>query len=290
MLAILSDAEKHKVNNIYLSSQLGSSVKGIQIEKKSNPEPMINNRTAKELAYISFKRGYEGGSIISHQRHMHSVLGAISFAFFLALFSAGEAASTEILLKTSEVSFAIGLISNALLFFHYQATTDRKDIWDLDSTIPMTFYKTIALSLPILGTLLLIWHYYMPAAVCAVITAILGGFIFKLSLKASLSNDAKFSEYQMALIEAGRYEDYEKSKDRYFAHRLSEGELTINSYKYKVSVDSSNLPEEISLHHQVAIGDIIRLSESEKYIVLHLVHSKNSTTLNCKAIVECAAT
>ncbi|MEG0870666.1 MAG: hypothetical protein RSG77_27050, partial [Hafnia sp.] len=26
--------------------------------KKSKPELMINNRTAKELAYISFKRGY----------------------------------------------------------------------------------------------------------------------------------------------------------------------------------------------------------------------------------------
>jgi len=251
---------------------------------------MINNRTAKELAYISFKRGYEDGSIISQQRHMHSVLGAISFAFFLALFSAGEAASTEILLKISEVLFAIGLISNALLFFHYQSTTDRKYIWDLDATIPMTSYKTIALFLPILGTLILMWHYYMPAAACAFITAILGVAVLKLSIRASLSNDTKFSEYQMALIDAGRYEDYEKSKDRYFTHRFSEGELTINSYKYKVSVDSSNLREEISLHHQVAIGDIIQLGEADKYIVLHLVHSKNSTTLNCKAVVDCAAT
>lgn len=154
----------------------------------------------------------------------------------------------------------------------------------------MTSYKTIALSLPILGVLLLIWHYYMPAAVCAVITAILGVAVLKLSIKASLSNDAKSSEYQTALIDAHRFEDYEKSKDHYFTHRLSEGEVTINSYKYKVSVDSSNLPGEISLHHQVAIGDIIQLGEAEKYTVLHLVHSKNSTALHCKAVVECSAT
>ncbi len=260
------------------------------MKKKSKPEPMINNRTAKELAYIRFKRGYEDGSIISHQQHINSVLGAVSFAFFLALFSAGEAASTEILLKISEVLFAIGLISNALLFFLYQSTMDRKYIWELDSTNSMALYKAIALYPPILGTLLLIWHYYMPAAVCAVITAVLGVVVFKLSLKSSLSNDAKLSKYKMALIEAGRYEDYEKLKDRDFVQRLSESELTINSYKYKITAESSDLSEEISLHHQVAIGDIIQLSETEKYTVLHLAHSKNSTTLICKAIVECAAT
>lgn len=217
---------------------------------------------------------------------MNSVLGAISFAFFLALFSAGDAASTKILLQASEVFFAIGLISNALLFFHYQATTDRKYIWELDNTKPMAFYKFIALSCPILGTLLLISNYYIPAAICAVISVILGIIVFKMSLKSAISNDAKFSDYQMALIDAGQYEDYEKSKDRDFVLRFSEDELTTNSYKYKITVQSSDLSKEISLHHQVAIGDIIQLSKTEKYTVLHIVHSKNSTSLNCTTIVD----
>jgi hypothetical protein len=58
--------------------------KELQLNGNQESEPTINGKTARELALIKFKSGYEDGTIIAQQQHMSSVLGAISFAFFLA--------------------------------------------------------------------------------------------------------------------------------------------------------------------------------------------------------------
>ncbi|MDV7211352.1 hypothetical protein [Azotobacter beijerinckii] len=248
-------------------------------------ESTINNKTAKELAFIRLKRGYEDGSIISHQLHIISVLGAISFAFFLALFSAGESASSEILLKLSEVLFAISLVSNALLFFHYQASRDHEYIWELDCTNPMSLYKGVALGAPVLGVLLLIAHYYIPAAIFALLTAALAVIVLKLSAKAVIINNANLTARRAALMDSGQLDDYEKLSDLEFKHRPSGNDSTTSRYKYKIIVQQGALPKDISLQHKVAAGDIVQLSEIEKYTVIRIVHSSDSASLICEATV-----
>jgi hypothetical protein len=247
----------------------------------------MNNGDLKRRSFINFKRGYEDGSIISHHRHMHSVLGATSLAFFLSLFSAGDLTSTKGLLMSSEVLFAFALISNVHLSFLYQASNDREFTWNIDGTWPMMLYRTLALYIPVIAILLLIAHHYIPAAVLALITCFLGLIVFKCSVKLSIINGAKRSKYRMKLIMDDNFDEYDKLRFMDFIHRYSESELINNSYKYRVVVKNEASSNDISLHHQVTIGDIVQLSETERCTVLHIVHSKKSTSLICDEIVKC---
>lgn len=91
--------------------------KELKLNRNQKTEPTINGKTARELALIKFKSGYEDGTIIAQQQHMCSALGAISFAFFLALFSATTDALSKPALITSEIFFSVSLVSNILLSF-----------------------------------------------------------------------------------------------------------------------------------------------------------------------------
>ncbi|UQS17588.1 hypothetical protein [Pseudomonas sp. HS6] len=252
-------------------------------------EPTINRKTARELELIQFKSGYEDGTIIAQQQHMNSVLGAISFAFFLALFSAGPDAFSKPALIVSEISFSASLVSNILLFFFYKTVSGKKDleyIWDFEQTSYAEIFKTIALFAPIIGTFSLIFHYSTLAFIFSAFIAVVGFATFLLAKNQISLRDSLLSEYRLSLLYAGRDEDYFTLKKHEFKQKPSAEELKINKYDYSICNQKKELIGVVTLHHQAVVGDIIEIADSEPLTVLRIIHNERATKLICKEYTE----
>ncbi|QJP95240.1 hypothetical protein [Pseudomonas fluorescens] len=252
-------------------------------------EPTINGKTARELALIKFKSGYEDGTIIAQQQHMCSALGAISFAFFLALFSATTDALSKPALIASEIFFSVSLVSNILLFFFYKTASGedgREYVWDIENTTYAGIFKLIALGTPILGTFSLIFHYSVPAFIFSVAIAFFGLVTFLMAHKQIISRQSKIGAYQSSLLYAERDEDYFESTKHKFKTRPSAEEFCINKHDYCLRNQKKQLIGFISLNHQAAVGDIIETEKSKSFSILRIIHSEDTSTLICGEFTE----
>ncbi|MDM8194220.1 MULTISPECIES: hypothetical protein [Pseudomonas] len=252
-------------------------------------EPTINGKTARELALIAFKSGYEDGTIIARQQHMSSVLGAISFAFFLALFSASTDTLSKPALIASEILFSTSLVSNILIFFLYKTLSgknEREYIWDIENTTYAGIFKFIALATPILGTFSLILHFSVTAFIFSVATGLLGVFTFLLANRQITSRLSKLGAYQRSLLHAERDEDYFKSTEHEFKTRSTAEEICTRKYDYCLKNQEKQLIGFITLNHQAVVGDVFETAKSGSLSILRIIHSEETTTLICKKSME----
>ena len=257
--------------------------------QESEPTPTINGKTARELALIKFKSGYEDGTIIARQQHMSSVLGAISFAFFLALFSASTDTLSKPALIASAVLFSASLVSNILIFFLYKTLSgknEREYIWDIENTTYAGIFKFIALATPILGTFSLILHFSVPAFIFSVAIGLLGVFTFLLANKQITSRLSKLGAYQRSLLHAERDEDYFKSTEHEFKTRPTAEEFCTSKYDYCLKNQEKQLIGFTTLNHQTVVGDVVETAKSGSLSILRIIHSEETTTLICEKFME----
>ncbi|UST66818.1 hypothetical protein [Pseudomonas moraviensis] len=273
----------------FRSMEKYSLKKELKLNGNQESEPTIYGKTARELALIKFKSGYEDGTIIAQQQHMSSVLGAISFAFFLALFSASTDTLSKPALIASAVLFSASLVSNILIFFLYKTLSgknEREYIWDIENTTYAGIFKFIALATPILGTFSLILHFSVPAFIFSVAIGLLGVFTFLLANKQITSRLSKLGAYQRSLLHAERDEDYFKSTEHEFKTRPTAEEFCTSKYDYCLKNQEKQLIGFMTLNHQAVVGDVVETAKSGSLSILRIIHSEETTTLICEKDME----
>ncbi|NBF02213.1 hypothetical protein GV819_07895 [Pseudomonas sp. Fl5BN2] len=243
----------------------------------------------KLMAYKAYKADFENGSTIKQYQYIHSVLSAISFTFFLALFSAGDAnIKNSLSLQAAIILFSISLITNVLLFtLHYLGSSDRETIWQAHLTGAYNTLETMSWSAPFFGTLALIWFYFIPALLCSILTIsilIIGLLCTHIQIKKSLE---ALHEDKISAINNDDIDTLKRLDAFKFNELLADEEKIFNQYNYEIRIinetSKTDCGQLITLHHQVSPGDIVKTDYSTKnsFKIIEIIHTKNHTTLNC---------
>ncbi|ENY0893577.1 hypothetical protein ACFVGG_000006 [Enterobacter ludwigii] len=168
--------------------------------------------TKEQMALISFRKDHESGRATELYLIWHSVVTAISFAFFIGLFSAGESYSKSSLLLASSVFFAISLTMNASFCMFYQLANklifgDGNFLFKIHLVKHFEYTRTIAILSPLIGTILLISYYSTLALLIALLAFAITLFIIR---KTLISYVFKLeSEIHQKKLEAIKNDDFE---------------------------------------------------------------------------------
>ncbi|MDN0114135.1 hypothetical protein [Yersinia intermedia] len=168
--------------------------------------------TKEHMALITFRKDHESGKATELYLIWHSVVTAISFAFFIGLFSTGKSYSESNLLFASSIFFAISLTMNATFCMFYQLANELKFgdggfLFKIHLVKRFEYTRTIAMLSPIIGTVLLISYYSILALLIAliafaitffIICKTLGSYTFKIE-----------SEIRQKKLEAIKNDDFE---------------------------------------------------------------------------------
>ncbi|WP_421504980.1 hypothetical protein [Erwinia rhapontici] len=143
--------------------------------------------TKEHIALISFRKDHESGRATELYLIWHSVVTAISFAFFIGLFSAGESYSKSNLLLASSLFFAISLTMNASFSMFYQLSNklilgDGNLLFKIHLVKHFEYTRTIAMLSPLIGTFLLISYYSPLVLVIALLAFSITFFIIRKTL------------------------------------------------------------------------------------------------------------
>lgn len=137
--------------------------------------------TIHDKTIISMRKDFESGKSPELYLLWHSVLTAISFAFFIGLFSAEGFYHKSCLLISSSVFFTISLVMNGMFSVFYQIANkmfDGNHMFKIHLNNKIEYARFIALLSPFVATLLLILFYSILATVLGVVAIAITGFIF----------------------------------------------------------------------------------------------------------------
>lgn len=240
--------------------------------------PTEKSSAADRRKFEIVKQSFEDGTAIAYNKQQSAALGAASFAFFLALFSAGTLASESKLLIISEACFAVGLVANMLIFLVYQGLFSREEAWWLNLTPIFSKFQLMGVLVPGLGTFFLVLHYSWFAAV--------SGFVVLISVPYVISQSAKQKrdiEDELDRIKAEHLKNNNNAAYDIISSNLKFVDSSkVERYKYSAVDSNNNLIEDINLNSPVLVGDSIILKGAEKYVVLRKLHDKKAISLVCQ--------
>ncbi|RKR53692.1 hypothetical protein C7387_3161 [Yokenella regensburgei] len=137
--------------------------------------------TTDDKLIISMRKDFESGKAPELYLLWHSVLTAISFAFFIGLFSAEGFYHKSYVLISSSIFFTISLVMNGIFSIFYQAANkmfDGNHMFKIHLNNKIEYARLIALLSPFIATLLLIFFYSILATILGIMAIAITGFIF----------------------------------------------------------------------------------------------------------------
>lgn len=145
--------------------------------------------TKEHMALISFRKDHESGRATELYLIWHSVVTAISFAFFIGLFSAGSSYGELNSLLISSIFFAISLTMNASFCMFYQLVNkftsgDMNFLFKIHLVKRFEYTRLMAMLSPLIGTVLLIFHYSILASIIGFISFVITAFIIHKTLNS----------------------------------------------------------------------------------------------------------
>ena len=166
---------------------------------KNLETPQNRRQRLRESVFIAFRKEFEAGKIHSLYALWHTVATALSFTFFMALFSAESYFSTSACLKLASVCFALSIVFNGFFCLFYQSHSvllkiDIKELFKLHTLSIFVLTRYAGLFLTLLGTFCVI-SYFSTLAVFlsfAFSVALLSGFLVYLPKKLMKRDDAIF--------------------------------------------------------------------------------------------------
>ncbi|MGY5466349.1 hypothetical protein [Citrobacter koseri] len=158
------------------------SYKKAQREKRLKEGHLPYNKlTKQDKTIISMRKDFESGKAPELYLLWHSVLTAISFAFFIGLFSAEGFYHKSYLLISSSIFFTISLVMNGMFSVFYQLANKMFDgnyMFRIHLNNKMEYARLIALLSPFVATMLLISFYSILATIIGIVAIAITSFIF----------------------------------------------------------------------------------------------------------------
>lgn len=244
------------------------------------------NFNKQRMAIVSYKRGFEDGSTIRQLIFLHSVLGAVSFALFPALFSAGVATiQSDWKLLAAVMLFTLSLIVNVVLFLFFFICSDEPEIlWLAHITSPYRALEFLAVAAPTVGLLCLLAFYSIAALITAIFATVVVGF---LGMKTFQSACAIWKRKHEARLKAIQSDDL-RQLNELDAYEFTTKDSSKNKWKYKINIITENGQTKtlgwLTLEQRACKGDYIDWEgdDPDTYIILKVSHSKSESTLVCK--------
>ncbi|MEL0578115.1 hypothetical protein AACK17_06130 [Pectobacterium punjabense] len=148
--------------------------------------------TKEHMAIISFRKDHESGRATELYLIWHSVVTAISFAFFIGLFSAGNSYRESNSLLISSIFFAISLTMNASFCIFYQLVNkltsgDVNFLYRIHLVKQFEYTRLMAMLSPLIGTSLLIFHYSILVSFISFISFAITAFIIYKTFNSYIS-------------------------------------------------------------------------------------------------------
>ncbi|BDU09905.1 hypothetical protein PRtIB026_A34950 [Pseudomonas sp. RtIB026] len=240
------------------------------------------------MGFVAFKRGFEDGTTIKQLLFLHSVLGAVSFALFPALFSAGVTAiQTEWSLLAAVMLFAMSMVVNVGLFLFYFLFSEAPDmLWWAHMSPPYRALEVLAIGSPLVGMLCLLTFYSIGALVVA-ISAI--GLVGLLSLRVIGSvreaMNARDERWRAALLS-----DDLELLDELDAYDFTKKDPDQRTWEYKITLLQTDGQLKklgwLTLKHPVSKGDDVEWfgDDGGLYSVSRIIHSSSAAVLQCRPI------
>ncbi|WP_153002049.1 hypothetical protein [Pantoea dispersa] len=169
--------------------------------------------TKEQLALIAFRKDHESGKATEVYLLWHSVVTAISFAFFIGLFSLGNSYRESCLLLIASIFFAVSLTMNSSFCIFYQLSNrltsgDGNLLFKIHLVRKFEIVRTTAMVSPLIGTIFLILYYSVLALIICLIAFGITAFIINKTLSTYvLEIDNKIHEERLEAIEK---DDFEK--------------------------------------------------------------------------------
>ncbi|MCE1451835.1 hypothetical protein LWU64_20260 [Enterobacter hormaechei] len=183
---------------------------------KNLETPQKRHQRLRESVFIVFRKDFEAGKIHSLYALWHTVATALSFTFFMALFSAESYFSTSTCLKLASVCFALSIVFNGFfcLFYQSHSVLFKMDIKELFKLHMLSFFELtryLGLLLTLLGTFCVISYFSTVAVILsfAFSVALLAGFLVYLPKKLIKRDDAIF-RMKMDALERKDFDLYER--------------------------------------------------------------------------------
>lgn len=165
------------------------------------------------LAQISFRKDHESGKATEVYLLWHSVVTAISFAFFIGLFSLGNSYRESYLLLTASIFFSVSLTMNSSFCIFYQMVNrftsgDENLLFKIHLVRKFEIVRTAAIISPLIGTIFLIMYYSVLALIISLIAFVITAYIINKTLGTYvLEINKKIHEERLKAIEK---DDFEK--------------------------------------------------------------------------------
>ena len=238
----------------------------------------------RRMANISYRKGFEDGSLVTTYRFLHSTLGVTSFALFPALFSGMSAIKEQPSLQLAVVFFSISLTVNVALFLFHLIVTDHEFIWKAHLTKPYASLEILALSSSTVGLLCLLW-FYSAAALIAAITCLV--IVFLQAKNAIKKIEELDDQIHRARIDANSRDDFD-TLTHLDAWNFTPKDKRVCNFKYTVVYmhEKDVKREWISVESQISSGDLILGGDDKntKYVVSAILFSNFETILECRIV------
>ncbi|WP_426607250.1 hypothetical protein [Pantoea anthophila] len=189
-----------------------NQVKKRNIEKSKFP---FSKLTKEHLALIKFRKDHESGKATELYLIWHSVVTAISFAFFVGLFSAGTSYEHSKLLIASSTCFAISLTMNASFSLFYQVVNntyydDGNFLFKIHLVKKFEYVRSIAMLSPMLGTVLLVLYFSLLASLLSFIFFALTAFIIYKTFKSYIPRlESDIEQQKRETLDKGDFENHD---------------------------------------------------------------------------------
>ncbi|GEM_PF-4212685 len=175
--------------------------------------------TLHDKAIISMRKDFESGKAIELFLLWHSVLTAISFAFFIGLFSAGGVYYQSKILIVASVFFAVSLVMNGMFSIFYQltkSTLDKNYVFKIHLNNKVEYLRLFALLSPFIATLLLVTFYSLWAMVVGAIMLLITSLIFYRAIGHDVMKlEAEINKQWRKALERDDLETLERIERRY---------------------------------------------------------------------------
>ncbi|WP_145958169.1 hypothetical protein [Pseudomonas viridiflava] len=248
-----------------------------------------NSELARRIAFKNLKHGFETGDTIALLSFIHSVLGTISFAFLLALFSlGGNIDKYTIILKMSILLFSIGLAGNVIVFGFISFTKNNREVvWIAQQSYIYTSLTWVAYLSPFAGTFMLVNFHSQVSAIAFIFTTMifLAGMVYQFR---HLKNfDHKIHRKIISAIESDDLPTLQALRAWDFKDEISAGRDTPNKHAYTIRFKETEkevmTTKAISFKNTVFVGDNIYINDNSKkaLTISKIIHTPSKTILEC---------